>query len=59
MEFDQEVFALKVLDPRNVKPYNQNYMKLFPPSVHSLIEDDHLSMVVNDVIKELDISCLY
>lgn len=48
LEFNQEVFALKVLEPRNVKPYNQNQMELFPPSVQNLIEDDHLCMVVND-----------
>lgn len=50
---------MKVLEPRNVKPYNQNQMELFPPSVQNLIEDDHLCMVVNDVVKELDLSCLY
>lgn len=59
LEFNQEVFALKVYEPRNVKPYNQNQMELFPPSVRNLIEDDHLCMVVNDVVKELDLSCLY
>ena len=30
-------------------------MDLFPPSVQSLICDDHLCRVVNDVVKELDI----
>jgi transposase len=34
-------------------------MELFPPSVESLICDDHLCRVVNDVVKELDLSCLY
>jgi transposase len=50
---------LKVATPRNVRPYNQDQMDLFPPSVQSLIGDDHLSRVVNDVVKELDLSCLY
>jgi len=59
LKINQEVFILKVSEPRNVKPYNQNQMELFPPSVQSLIEDDHLCMVVNDVVKELDLSCLY
>ena len=59
LKINQEVFALKVLEPRNVRPYNQNQMELFPPSVQSLIEDDHLCMVVNDVVKTLDLSCLY
>ena len=50
---------MKVPTPRNVRPYNQDQMDLFPPSVQSLICDDHLCRVVNDVVKELDLSCLY
>jgi transposase len=50
---------LKIPTPPNVRPYNQNQMELFPPSVRSLIADDHLCMVVNDVIDTLDLSCLY
>ena len=50
---------MKVSEPRNLRPYNQGQMALFPPSVRSLIEDDHLCMIVNDVVKELDLSCLY
>jgi hypothetical protein len=35
-------------------------MELFPPSVRSLIVDDDLYMVVNDVVVNvLDLSCLY
>jgi transposase len=34
-------------------------MALFPPNVQSLIESDDLCMVVNDVVKALDLSCLY
>ena len=34
-------------------------MTLFPPSVQSLIESDDLCMIVNDVVKTLDLSCLY
>jgi transposase len=34
-------------------------MALFPPSVQSLIEADDLCLVVNDVVKTLDLSCLY
>jgi len=50
---------LKIPEPRNLRPYNQDQMELFPPSVRSLIEDDHLCMVVNDVVKAMDLSCLY
>jgi transposase len=31
--------------PRNVRPYNQNQMDLFPPSVRNLIADDHMGHV--------------
>ncbi len=50
---------MRVPEPTNVRPYNQGQMDLFPPSVRSLIADDHLCMVVNDVVIELDLSCLY
>lgn len=50
---------MRVSEPRNLRPYHQDQMELFPPSVKSLIEDDHLCMIVNDVVKEMDLSCLY
>ncbi len=50
---------MKIPKARNVRPYNQDQMQLFPPSVQSLIESDALCMVVNDVVKTLDLSCLY
>ena len=59
LNLTQEEFALKISEPRNVRPYNQDQMALFPPSVQSLIESDDLCMVVNDVVKTLDLSCLY
>ena len=59
LNFNQEDFVLKIPEPRNVRPYNQDQMALFPPSVQSLIESDDLCMVVNDVVKTLDLSCLY
>ena len=55
----QEDFVLKIPEPRNVRPYNQDQMALFPPSVQSLIESDDLCIIVNDVVKALDLSCLY
>lgn len=50
---------MKIPEPKNVRPYNQDQMALFPPSVQSLIEADDLCLVVNDVVKTLDLSCLY
>jgi transposase len=50
---------LKIPATSNVRPYNQDQMQLFPPTVQSLIESDALCMVVNDVVKALDLSCLY
>jgi DNA-binding NtrC family response regulator len=38
---------LRVFEPRNLRPYNQDQMALFPPSVKSLIEDDHLCIIVS------------
>lgn len=34
-------------------------MDLFSPSVRSLIADEHLCIVVNDLVDVLDISCIY
>ena len=59
LNFNQEEFILKIPEPRNVRPYNQDQMALFPPSVQSLIEADDLCLLVNDVVKALDLSCLY
>ena len=59
LDFNQEAFGLKIPTPRNLRPYNQEQMQLFPPSVQSLIEADDLCMLVNDVVKTLDLSCLY
>lgn len=50
---------MKYPEPKNVKSYNQHQMQMFPPSVRSLLEDDHLCLVVDDVVKILDLSCLY
>jgi transposase len=50
---------VKYPEPKNVRAYSQHQMQMFPPSVRSLIEDDHLCLVVDDVVKVLDLSCLY
>lgn len=59
LNFNLEAFILQISEPRNVRPYNQEQMELFPPSVKSLIESDDLCMVINDVVKTLDLSCFY
>jgi len=50
---------LRIPVPKNLRPYNQNQMELFPPNVRRLIADDDLCLVVNDVVDILDLSCLY
>ena len=59
LNFNQEAFVLQIHKARNVRSYNQDQIQLFPPSVQSLIEAEDLCMVVNDVVKTLDLSCLY
>ena len=49
---------VKYPEAKNVKAHNPHQMQMFPPSVHSLLEDDHLCLVVDDVVKVLDLSCL-
>jgi transposase len=34
-------------------------MDLFPPRVRNLIADDHICLVINDVVDALDLSCIY
>jgi hypothetical protein len=38
---------VKYPEPKNVSAYSQHQMLMFPPSVRSLIEDDHLCLVVD------------
>jgi transposase len=45
--------------PDNLKPYNQAQNMLFPPNVRDLLDDDHLCLVINDVVNALDLGCLY
>lgn len=50
---------MKVLEPKNVRPYCQNQSLLFPPNLRDVIADDDLCMVVDDVVHSLDLSCIY
>ena len=50
---------MKVLEPKNVRPYCQNQSFLFPPNLRDMIADDDLCIVVDDVVNSLDLSCIY
>lgn len=50
---------MKIPAPKNVRPYCQNQSLLFPPNLMDFIKDDELCMVVDDVVNNLDLSCLY
>lgn len=50
---------MKVLEPKNIRPYNQGQSMLFPPHLHDFIKENDLCRVVDDVVNTLDLSCLY
>ena len=50
---------MKVAEPKNLRPYCQNQSQLFPANLLDFIKDDDLCMVVDDVVNNLDLSCLY
>jgi len=50
---------LKVSEPKNLRPYCQGQSLLFPPNLMDFIKSDDLCMVVDDVVNNLDLSCLY
>ena len=43
----------------NVKAYNQDQALLFPPEVRQLLPDDHLAVIINDIVDSMDLSLLY
>jgi transposase len=51
--------SLKVLEPKNVRPYSQSQSLLFPPNLREVIAEDDLCMVVDEIVNSLDLSCLY
>jgi len=51
--------ALKVLEPKNVRPYSQSQRLLFPPNLREVIAEDDLCMVIDEVVNFLDLSVLY
>lgn len=50
---------MKILEPKNVRPYSQSQSLLFPPNLREVIADDDLCMVLDEVVNLLDLSCLY
>ena len=50
---------LKICEPKNLRPYCQQQSLLFPANLLDFIKDDDLCMVVDDVVNNLDLSCLY
>lgn len=43
----------------NVRNYNNKELLLFPASIGDYLSKDHLSWVIDDVVEQLDLSCLY
>lgn len=43
----------------NTKDYDQGKGFMFPPHLRDLLADDHLAVILNDVVETLDLSCLY
>ena len=50
---------MKICEPKNLRPYCQQQSLLFPANLLDFIKDDDLCMVVDDVVNNLDLSCLY
>ena len=50
---------LKICEPKNLRPYCQQQSLLFPANLLDFIKDDDLCMVADDVVNNLDLSCLY
>jgi len=43
----------------NTYPYNQKQQFLFPPNIKDKLPDDHLAIIMNDVVENLDLTSLY
>jgi len=43
----------------NTRNYDQNQGLMFPPHIRDLLPDDHLAVILNDIVETLDLSCLY
>ncbi len=40
------------------KSYNQNQLMLLPPDIRDCLSKDHICFVINDIVDNLDISCI-
>ncbi len=40
------------------KNYNQNQPMLLPPDIKAWLPPDHICFIINDVVDNLDISCI-
>ena len=43
----------------NTRNYDQNQGLMFPLHIRDLLPDDHLAVILNDIVETLDLSCLY
>lgn len=43
----------------NIRNYNNKEMLLFPASIGDYLPKDHLAWVIDEVVEQLDLSCLY
>ncbi len=50
---------MKICEPKNLRPYCQNQSLLFPANLLDFLKDDDLCMVIDDIVNNLDLSCLY
>ena len=50
---------MKTCESKNLRSYCQIQSLLFPANLLDLLKDDDLCMVIDDVVNNLDLSCLY
>jgi len=43
----------------NTYPYSQKQQLLFPPNIKDKLADDHLAVIINDIVESLDLSSFY
>jgi len=54
----EDIFMLGFLN-LNVRSYNQDQNLPFPPHLRDRLPDDHLAVIINDIVDGLDLSPLY
>lgn len=43
----------------NARNYNNKEILLFPASIGDYLSNDHLAWVIDEIIEQLDLTCLY